>query len=202
MVWKDSNLNQQDANRTYHRPNLNWVCTADHECACPNGPSPGGECASRSPCQPVKNEDRWECNRPSNRGGVCETGPGPYGECCMDNPGCVPKRSLRYKRKVFVVSSLALITGFLLLGIWSPNRSEFLAPGGLSSPHAQIWSGPNAEDRCIACHSAGETGPLGWIAGIFGGDSHVRQPQYQKCLACHKELIPASKAVSAGINSL
>ena len=190
-----SDLNRENEPRTYNRPNRDWVCTAESGCGCPGGPTPQGRCAATSPCRPVLEEDRWLCNRPTHRGGTCETGPDPTGRCCHENTGCVPQRSLRSKRKIFVVCTVALITGVLLLGIWKPNRNEFLAPGGLSSHHAQIWSGPNAEDRCIACHSAGALDPIGWFASVLGGGSHMHQPQYQKCLSCHENVIAPDKAL-------
>lgn len=188
-------MQQGLGNNAYHRPNQDWTCTAEPGCRCPSGPSPKGRCVSSSQCQPTLEGDHWRCNRAANRGGECEKGPDPFGKCCYENIGCVPAKSLRSKRKIFVVTFVSLITGILLVGIWGPNRNEFLAPGGLSSHHAQIWSGPNAEDRCVACHDAGNSGPLGWLTSVVSGKSHAGQPQYQKCLNCHKQSLSPAHAL-------
>lgn len=188
-------MNRDHEKPDYHRPNQNWVCTAEPGCGCPGGPTLQGACAARSPCEPKLENQRWICQRSSHRGGACDAGPDPTGCCGQEITGCVPRRSLRSVRKIFVVSTVSLITGILLLGIWKPNRHEFLAPGGLSSHHAQIWSGPDAEDRCIACHSASATDPIQWVASFFGGGSHVDQPQYQKCLDCHEKNINRDHAL-------
>lgn len=94
-----------------------------------------------------------------------------------------------------MVSCVSLVTGILLLGIWSPNRAEFFAPGGLSHNHAQIWSAGNAEDRCVACHAAGSTSPVAWVLDAFSGGSHIGEPQYSKCLNCHQETLDQEHAL-------
>lgn len=182
-------------NDNYNRPNLDWVCTAEAGCGCPNGPTPKGGCQKNSQCQSVLIDSSWKCNRPDNRGGVCETGPDPNGNCCLESQGCVPKRSLRNKRKIFVICCVSWITGILLLGIWGPNRNEFFAPGDLSSNHSQIWSSGNGENRCIACHAAGETDPFAWFMDAFSGGTHIGQPQYEKCLNCHQNSIGPEHAL-------
>lgn len=188
-------MNRFEPNRHYNRPNQTWVCTAKEGCGCPSGPTSGGKCRYQSQCNPVQQGDLWKCNRPEIRGGTCELGPDPSGKCCFESRGCVPRRSLRSYRKVFVVCCISLVTGLLLLNIWGPDRNEFFAPGPLSANHAQIWNGEDAADRCNACHAAGSANPISWLRDALSGGSHIGQPQYAKCLNCHRNSIPEKQAL-------
>ncbi len=188
-------MSEENTIESYNRPNLNWICTNTEGCGCPGGPTSDGRCPGKLQCTPVRHESSWKCSRSQVHGGACETGPDPSGNCCTPNIGCVPKRNLRSKRKIFVVCSVAVVTGILLLGIWTPNRTEFLAPGGLSANHAQIWSSGNNSDRCVACHAAGAANPISWLVDAVSGGSHIGQPQYQKCLVCHEDTLGAEHAL-------
>lgn len=181
--------------QSYNRPNLNWICTNAEGCGCPGGPTSNGRCPGKSQCTPIRKDSSWKCSRSQVNGGTCEIGPDPSGNCCTQNIGCVPKRNLRSKRRIFVVSCVSVVTGILLLGIWQPNRTEFLAPGGLSANHAQIWSTGNNSDRCVACHDAGSGNPISWLVNAVSGGSHIGQPQYQKCLACHEDTLGKDHAL-------
>lgn len=188
-------MNEENTIEDYNRPNLNWICTNTEGCGCPGGPKSNGRCPGKLQCTPVRYESSWRCSRSQVHGGTCETGPDPSGNCCTHNIGCVPKRNLRSKRKIFVGCCVAVVTGVLLLGIWNPNRTDFLAPGGLSANHAQIWSSGNSSDRCVACHAAGAANPISWLVDAVSGGSHIGQPQYQKCLACHEDTLGANHAL-------
>ena len=62
----------------YERPNQPWVCgLADEGQACAAGPTAGGVCPALGECAPVRDGDRWRCNRPALRGGACDGGPTP-----------------------------------------------------------------------------------------------------------------------------
>ena len=52
-------------------------------------------------CAPIRNGDRWECNRSQLRGGPCDVGPTPEGGCGRVLK-CHPTRSLRTVRGRFV----------------------------------------------------------------------------------------------------
>ena len=84
-----------------------------------------------------------------------------------------------------------------MIGIWQPNRIEFLAPGGLSSNHAQIWSSGNSENRCVACHAAGASDPISWVKQAVFGNPHPGEPQYEKCLKCHQSTLGSENTLIA-----
>ena len=66
-----------------------------------------------------------------------------------DSPQTVAirRRSLRQRRKLFTWSVTALTLGVILILSTSPYRMELLAPGPLSSPHAQLL---NEQGRIVA----------------------------------------------------
>ena len=100
---------------SYERPNQPWVCgLADAAGPCPLGPGMRGRCPAAAACQPVRDGDRWRCNRSPGRGGPCDEGPSPEGECCHVDR-CTPVMSLRLKRGRFVVGCTFLALGALLI---------------------------------------------------------------------------------------
>ena len=53
-----------DHGDTYERPNQPWVCgLADEGPTCPLGPTVSGGCSHAFACHPVRDGDRWICNR-------------------------------------------------------------------------------------------------------------------------------------------
>ena len=103
-----------------------------------------------------------------------------------DDDAVIRKSSLRRKRRIFTIGFTAFSLGTLLILFNSPYRNEFLAPGPLSSSHAQILKGEGA-DRCSACHDAGHQSFGGWIATLLNGPGPDHVGQSRKCMECHRE---------------
>jgi len=115
-------------------------------------------------------------------------------------------RSLRKRRGIFSCAMTALTLGFLLIAFNSPWSNEFVAPGPLSSPHAQIL-GKLGSDRCAACHQAVDQSFGQWMmtavgastadaaqhADDVGGSAHH---QSQLCMKCHGEKFDAALALN------
>lgn len=165
---------------SYARPNQQWICgKADDGKPCRVGPSPGGHCRATSECQPAletkegETKGRYKCTRPAEYGGPCEHGPHPDGACSRAITKCVPKRSLRGKRKVFTITVVAATAGVLLVALCGPFRARVINPGGLSSQHsteafAKMAAEKNQRDPgCAACHSVASAGPTGWLSAGF-----------------------------------
>ena len=106
----------------------------------------------------------------------------------------VSRTSLRSKRKMFVLSSLAFSIGSLLILFNSPLKNDFLAPGPLSSVHANILKGT---DRCAACHEAGSVSVTQWTQDLFTGGSHLGISQSEKCMDCHDQSFGTEFALNA-----
>ena len=106
----------------------------------------------------------------------------------------IPQTSLRSKRKLFVLSSFAFSIGALLILFNSPFKNDFLAPGPLSSPHANILKGT---DRCSACHEAGSVSVTQWTQDLFTGGSHLGVNQSDKCMECHDQSFSNEFALNA-----
>lgn len=180
----------------YERPNQPWVCglmEAGHACAV--GPTAAGGCPALGDCAPVRDGDRWQCNRSALRGGECDEGPTPDGGCGRVLR-CHPVRSLRSKRGRFVAACTVFAAGALAIMLSSDWRDAAIAPGPLSQQHAQLLARGSAAANCAACHSAAERSVGGWVAATVVG--HGSGPtQSELCMKCHDKTISPEFALAA-----
>lgn len=184
----------------YERPNHNWICGHTCEgCPCRIGPGNNGECRATFECQPMRLKKDgvempiWQCTRPAEWGGKCEVGPSPNGQCCKAIARCQPVRSLRARRGLLVLATVAASVGSLLLILGSTRRSDFLNPAPLSSLHhgpafdAHAKAAGSAEG-CAACHGSVANEPSQWIPAALGAA--------KKSLAFEKMVEPHPKDFS------
>ena len=179
----------------YDRPNRSWICGLEEEgCPCSVGPTTTGRCPGAVECQPVRDGDRWLCNRSELRGGPCDgpdngaEGPTPDGQCCLSRH-CRPKRSLRAQRGRWITGAVILSLGVLLLTLGSLHRNELIVPGPLSSHHAQVIAHGTGSDRCATCHPGAKGDTLTLIdAGVRGSSAVQGVTQSALCLQCHQDL--------------
>jgi hypothetical protein len=184
---------------SYDRPNQPWVCgRACEGKECPFGPDLKGDCQATHECAPVRQDERWVCNR--TRAGSdllpCEEGPSPDGECCRPIPKCTPVRSLRAKRGMVALLVTALSLGVVLMLLVRPEGAGFLTPGDLTHAHS------SAQSKCADCHVAGEGMPVDWIYALSG---KTAAPDSQRCVKCHpigdQPLNPHSLTMEALVDS-
>lgn len=188
----------------YDRPNRKWLCGLGEEgCACPLGPTASGKCPERAECQPKQQDDRWHCNRSTLRGGSCEEsdgGPTPDGVCCRVNR-CQPLRSVRSIRSRIGIGAALFLLGLLLFLWGSPVQNEVLAPGALTSHHAQLLTGPAWSNRCASCHPDGNnTATVTPVSLEQAADASAEQlptTQSALCLDCHDKTMERSHALMA-----
>lgn len=178
----------------YHRPNMKWECgNLVHGCPCFHGPSAGGKCLSNTQCQPVREGDRWQCARPAFRGGSCQAGPDEHGVCCQQRPPCTPRRSLRYRRRMFVTGLTTAVLGFLMILLGVKPAQEVIVPGPLSSGHAELLMHKGA-DRCAECHPNAHQSVGQWVGQMVGWESPPAKTQTDLCLDCHQQTMDARLA--------
>jgi hypothetical protein len=180
----------------YQRPQQPWQCgLSDEGPACPMGPDAGGHCPAMAACRPVKDGERWHCNRSSLRGGPCDEGPGHDGACAIVYR-CTPVRALRSRRGRFVLGVAVAALGAACMALSGSWRNDFLAPGPLSRHHAQLLEGQNATMRCVQCHAVGAA-KVGewWRQTISTGERGVTQSTL--CMACHQNSIDREFALAA-----
>ena len=182
----------------YDRPNQAWRCgNEENGCPCSVRPTPQGSCPEATECNPVRDGDRWICNRPATRGGPCDDqspggGPTPDGQCCLIQK-CQPRKTLRSHRKHWIRGAAIFAFGALLMLFGSGKTNNWLAPGPLTTHHAQIIRKDAWDQRCASCHPAGMDSPMAWIGHASGlriihdesGDSIT---QSSLCLNCHESL--------------
>lgn len=170
----------------YNRPNDSWLCgdeSADGPCGV--GPTCRGKCPALGECVPLRDGDRWACNRGENRGGPCDTGPTPDGRCCRTKT-CRPKRSLRSIRGRWLRSAAVFTVGALLMLAGAASRNELAVPGELTSHHAQVIARSDWSNRCAACHPGANGGAAAWLTNAWNG--HTETTQSSLCLECHRDL--------------
>lgn len=148
--------------------------------------------------------DAWECGR-LRSGQPCPCGPDAKGRCRAKNTEsnteaetpCKPRRSLWWRRRRLARAVGLFVAGLLVLIVLSGGEKEFLAPGELTSPHAQILSHHTTENRCAACHELNTTeSVVAFLAKSWSGHVVDRQQQSIKCLECHQQSLPNAKEFS------
>lgn len=189
----------------YDRPNQTWRCgNEENGCPCSVGPLESGVCPETTECTPIKEGDRWICNRSEVRGGPCdqknlatgadnEAGPSPDGQCCMVLK-CQPKRTLRFFRGRWARGSALFALGLILIVLGSTSRNDLLAPGPLTTHHAQVIQRDQWQQRCATCHPGANESSVAWLGRAAGltnttitaAELHVNQSTL--CLNCHETL--------------
>ncbi len=161
----------------YERPKDKWLCgrLADGK-PCSLGPGGDGSCRVTSVCQPHMEDGRWECRRSAQQGGACESGPLPDGKCCMPLERCVPQPSLRTQRRRWSLWATALTVGLVALILSGGAAKEYLMPGPLSQPHANLTD-------CETCHAGVKSDNLGWLHQFASTVSPKQNAEL--CLSCH-----------------
>jgi hypothetical protein len=105
-------------------------------------------------------------------------------------------RSLRAVRGRFVVATVLLIGGGLLVLLSADWRNKVIAPGPLSTPHAQLFNRGQEIAKCSACHAASDASAADWTMSL-GAGHHGGATQSQLCLNCHEKTIAPAVALTA-----
>ncbi len=147
---------------------------------CDSGPLPDGTCGHfPHRCSPRKKGRDWVCTL-----GACTDGPLPDGQCSRTF-SCAPVRTLAYKRRIVVVTTVAIAISLLLLATSRPgSRVGDLASGVLSS--GPLSAHHQAAAKCDQCHEAGQGNLNDWVHLALGAEQGVSQSE--KCLECHTEI--------------
>jgi hypothetical protein len=183
------------ANQDYVRLQQAWQCgLADEGLPCPLGPTDRGCCPAAAACHPLRDGDRWICNRAAERGGPCAAGPGHDGACAVTYR-CTPVRALRSRRGRFVVGFFVAAFGAACMAMSGSWRNELIVPGALSVHHAQLVDGANASARCAQCHAAGNSSVGQWLG--FAEASTKVASQTSLCMTCHEKTISRELATAA-----
>ena len=80
----------------------------------------------------------------------------------------------------FLLATLALLSV-----LNAPWRNEVIAPGPLTSEHAQLLRRAGQPPQCAACHTAATDGLGRWTASLVLGHGD-RRSQSELCLKCHE----------------
>jgi hypothetical protein len=89
-----------------------------------------------------------------------------------------------------------LIGGGLLVLVSANWRNKVIAPGPLTSPHAQLFNRGQEIAKCSACHGAADASAVDWTISLTGGP-HGGATQSQLCLDCHSKTITPAVALTA-----
>jgi hypothetical protein len=89
---------------------------------------------------------------------------------------CVPRRSLRSKRKRGAIAAMALMVGIIAVFMGGKDGRHFMMPGKLSSHHAGLTN-------CSTCHSGAQSGQVDLFHRLM---TQVEPRQNSNlCLTCH-----------------
>ncbi len=135
----------------------------------------------------------WTCGR-ACEGRRCVNGPSPSGSCQEANEPCVPQRSLRSQRRIFVAACTLLSLAALLVMLSKAWWTEAFAPGPLTLKHAQILNKNSISNRCAACHEAGGKTVGDWATSLVSSTA-LQTPQSTLCLKCHEKGLDAAHAL-------
>lgn len=177
----------------YDRPNRSWQCGLEAlGCPCSAGPTAKGSCPAVAECVPIRDGDRWVCNRTQARGGPCDGdagagGPTPDGQCCQVKT-CRPRRTLRAIRARWLRGAVLLTIGVSLMLLGAKRRNELAKPGPLTSHHAQVLAETNTSQRCATCHPGANDSASAWISEAIVGHTTTTISQSDACLTCHQDL--------------
>ena len=148
--------------------------------------------------------DGWECGR-LRSGQPCACGPDARGRCQAkldpnasdDSFPCKPRRTLWWRRRRLARALGLFVAGLFVVILLSGGDKELIAPGELTSPHAQILSRHTTENRCASCHELNATeSVVAFLAKSWSGHASDRQQQSIKCLDCHLQSLPNAKEFS------
>ncbi len=160
----------------YHRPNVGWRCGgAEFGRPCVHGPTHRGQCGAGPHCSPQRRGERWQCTRLDVHGGRCDHGPDAEGRCGTVALPCLPRRTLKNRRKYVTAGVSALILSFTFAGLGGSSGAALVSPGALTPPHAAIM-------ECGACHEQDPTRPASWLSAALHGDT---ARDGDRCLGCH-----------------
>ena len=100
---------------------------------------------------------------------------------------CRPIRTLVWWKRTLSVCAGIFTASILGLLLFSPRPTILVAPGGLSSHHAQILAkhGLNDSQRCAACHPTS-----------MPGEEPLQLSQSELCLSCHQRELPRATALN------
>ncbi|MCE9528696.1 MAG: hypothetical protein K8R36_21840 [Planctomycetales bacterium] len=139
----------------------------------------------------------WTCGR-ACEGRRCVNGPSPSGRCLDPAEPCVPRRSLRSRRQIFVFTCTVLSLGALLVMLSKACWTEAFAPGPLTLKHAQILNKSSVSNRCAACHEAGDKSVGEWAISLVSSNA-LSTPQSTLCLKCHQQASGGRKSPDASL---
>jgi hypothetical protein len=139
-------------------------------------------------------DQQWKCGLASNGQG-CAGGPDGRGNC--EQQVCSPRRTLQWWRSYLPVA-LATVTAGTLFVLYQTGRDrDALAPGPLTSVHAQLIHNPDDPHRCASCHDV-QGDRLSSIGDVrWNNKSIAAHSQTERCLACHARDLPRMKLASA-----
>ncbi|MEQ1831297.1 MAG: hypothetical protein ABL921_35450, partial [Pirellula sp.] len=135
----------------------------------------------------------------SSTGHPCQRGP-IRNQCSRitsneESPVCRPVRTLLWWTRTIQIYGALLAVVFVSLAWSNLGRRSLLAPGALSSPHAQLLIAEqgaaksphsiDANNRCSACHTGFDEG----LAGEIHSNQNASK-QSELCLRCHSQTMP------------
>jgi hypothetical protein len=135
-------------------------------------------------------DNQWKCGLTSGGQG-CAVGPDAKGRC--ENKVCYPRRTLQWWRSYLPIALAMVTLGTIVVMNQTGLDRDAIAPGPLTSVHAQLIHNPSDPHRCASCHDEQRDGSS-WMAQTgWSTTSIAAHSQTERCLTCHARDLPRMK---------
>ena len=137
---------------------------------------------------------QWKCGIPPSAA-PCLHGPDAVGRC--ESGQCHPRRNLRWWRAYLPWAMATVCMGSLATFYLANRQQTILAPGPLSSAHAQLIQNADDPHRCASCHAGSGSLSTERLAELDLRPALLeRHSQTVRCLLCHARDLPRMKLLT------
>ncbi len=138
-------------------------------------------------------DNQWKCGLTSSGKG-CAMGPDARGRC--DDKVCYPRRTLQWWRSYLPIALAMMTLGTLFVTNQTGLDRDAMAPGPLTSVHAQLIHNPSDPHRCASCHDEQRKGQPSLSETDWNSTSIGAHSQTERCLTCHARDLPRMRLAS------
>ena len=120
----------------------------------------------------------WRCGRED----CCQLGPTVDGQCGDDENPCIPKRSVKSKKRIAAIWLSIVMIGIMAIFLSASALLSRVSPGPVSASHTEVAG-------CQDCHSVANSKISTWlkasVVNFFNDDPSSSHSDDQQCLSCH-----------------
>ncbi len=120
----------------------------------------------------------WRCAREE----CCKFGPTLDGQCGDAENPCLPKRSVKYRKRIAAIWLFTVMVGVMAIFLSASALLSRVSPGPVSASHTEVAG-------CQDCHSVANNKVSTWlkasVVNFFNDDPSNEHSDDRQCLSCH-----------------